>query len=172
MIKRCPDGPFIPALMTGPLTFQFLSCRRWDPATPMAMTPWALQVKTMPTDPGFPEVDWTSWMGPSAPATCTHSQKHVRGGWLCTRVQCKPQCFLRPDFIRCTARASPFAQDIWAEPQQQCPGSHHCPSPCCSPSAELSQDERHQMTADRVPRAGSRGFLCRHLAGCFKVFWL
>lgn len=35
-----------------------------------------------------------------------------------------------------------------------------------------SPEMKGQMTGYRVPRAGSRGFFCRHLAGYFKVFCL
>lgn len=121
-----------------------------------------------------PEGDWKSWTGPSAPAPTLQPKPHEkrlvmqRGSMQCI----SPQCFLRPDFIQCTAQASPFPHNIWTEPHQQCPGSDRWPSLYCNPSCELTQDEKHQMTGYRVPRAGSRGFFCRHLAGCFKVFCL
>lgn len=91
----------------------------------------------------------------------------TRGSWLHSMVGCK---LLAPSVSRfhLVQGTSPFPHDIWTEPHQQCPGSD--PDPACT--AALTWDERRQMTGYRVLRAGSGGFFCRHLAGCFKVFCL
>lgn len=182
-IKRHPDVFFFhPSSCDWPTDIPWLlSCRRWDPCIPKAVPSVSLSnaggnlaLKSwIPKPDSLKGARRAEQAHLHQPLLLPCSQTHM-SSWLCrgSMQAISPQCLLRPGCIQCTAQANPFPCGIWTEPQQQCPGSDRWPSLHCSPCAELTQDERHQMTGFRVPRAGSRGFFCRHLAGCFKVFCL
>lgn len=132
----------------------------------------ALQLHVLPSELWVLGGDWKSWMVLSAPATPNYLKAPNHEGQLVTqhgRVQAiSPKCFQIPF----GAGHKPFPTRYLNWTSSAVPRFRSWPSLHCSPSAELTWDERRQMTGYRVLRAGSGGFFCRHLAGCFKVFCL
>ena len=102
---------------------RLLPCRRWDPGTPMAVTTISLSKaggnhacrSWLPKpDPlkGTGRAEGAHQHQPPTPTLQPKPREKRLVMQQGSMQAVSPQCFLKPDFIRCTAQASPFPRDI------------------------------------------------------------